>query len=1475
MYGMFRSTYVQTYLTQWLTRSLSAELNTTIKIEGVDLDFFKSLVLEGVYIEDLHQDTLLYLSKLKISLSSFDGEHKHLALDEVEISKGLLSIRKFENEEEHNFKFIIDSLFNKNADNPVWQIECRSIEVKDIRFRYRNENDSSIVQGINYQDLSIKEINTVIQDFSMVDDTIIGDIRVFRCIEDRGFILENFSGHVKTSPKELQINNLWISTPESNVYTDLRFNYSEYNSYLHFNDSVYMYYNFSPSILSLSDLAIFTNFFRGLKEDVKLNGVIKGPVSRLKGKNIELQYGLRSEFKGDFTLAGLPDLEETFMQFRVKKFETTQMDIASMILPPFSEGKKVNVPYFIASMGDMKFKGDFTGFYYDFVAYGRFYTGLGNLSSDLLLKRDAMTNTIKYAGALSSHSFDVGKMLGVADYVGRAEFDLNIRGDGLGKGTAKAHLDGLISGIDINNYYYRNIELKGDLANRRFKGSLEVKEENLDFVFNGEIDNSRSPALFNFYSSVNEAKLAKLNFVTTIPNPIFSINMASNFSGDDIDNMEGDIVLSNIKYRDDKLEKGLEHYPIGDIAIKAIEKEKDRHISLKSDFLKADINGEFNFGELPASLVSLFDKIFPNSEHVADLRAAFGLSGVPQDFSFSFDVIDGTKLLPIIYPELIIADESEAYGHFNTEKNDLQINFISKYVKHKDLEMSGINWSSGVKEVSNDSATIDLELITSSAFKKVSLEKNLLIENLEIEVAGMDNQIRFISEWDNRKTPHNEGVISGLLNFELEEGQQQIRITIDSTALTISDSVWVIRGENTIKYYPDYLSVKNLRVNNSIQSFEVNGSSSTNPDLEEGINVVLDNFDISALNILQKDKDLAFDGVANGNAEFYGLFDELHATGRLKINDLSINNKLYGSLSLVSKWMRGHKSIDLVGSLARDQFTLVDFSGTYNIDTSDANASSGLDISLALNQFKLEVFEPFVSRVFSSIAPRSSASGKLHLTGTLKAPVLTGKVLVQKAGFTIGYLNTKYTFTNEFVFTKDKISFNNLTLNDMKGNTGLVSGRINHENFHNIAFDIKIKQNNLHSLNTRVVDNNYYYGQAYGSGDIHISGPLGAMDIVVNSTSGVGTQVNIPLSNSEELASNAYVVFINGKDTNDYENVTANNKKEEIGMPQVKINLEVSDNAKVQLIFDEMIGDVLKAKGKGNLQLDVGKDGEFNIFGTYTITEGDYLFTLQKIINKRFKIEKGSTITWTGDPYSANIDIKALYSLNASLYNLTLDEQNKGRIPVACILKMKGSLMKPEIAFDINFPGLEEGMQSSVQWLLNTEEEINKQMFSLLILGQFQPWDNSLVSASGGVGANSTELLSNQLSNWLSRISEDFDIGINYRPGDEITREEVEVALSTQLFDGRLIVNGSVANNSAATSQNPSNIVGDFMLEYLIAKESDVRLKVYNRSNDSYLTTNYSPYTQGVGISFKKEFNKFRDLFGKTGKMENDLEIND
>jgi len=1451
-----------------MAKTLSKELHTTIYIKGVDIDFFKSLVLEGVYVEDLHNDTLLYLSELKLGLSKFNRTQKKVVLNEVVIKKGLLSLCKYQDEKFHNFQFILDSLFPKDSSKVKWVLEIGRIEVQGMRFKYINENDSLKTQEINYQDLLVKDIHASIKDFSINVDTVYGKVITFRCAEKSGFVLNNISAMVKLSPDYLSLKNLELYTPESDIKTDLHLSYSGYSNLKFFNDSVLMRCNFLPSRLSVNDLSFFSERLKGFDNEIILSGLIKGSISRLKGENISLKYGKKSEFNGNFNLTGLPDVEETFIRLRVEKFLTTQSDLSSVLIPSFSKGKIVQVPNFIESMGDIKFIGDFTGFFNDFVAYGNFQTNLGNISSDILLKKDIDNANIKYTGRLSSHSFDVGKMVGVSEKIGRAAFDLKIEGLGLGKETAKAHLDGIISGLDINKYYYENIELKGDLANKRFNGSLIINEKNIGFDFKGEIDYSTSPALFKFNAVVNDANLANLNFITTIPNPVVSATMTSNLSGENIDNMVGNITLSDIKYRDEKLGNKMEFYSVGDISLSALKNNNERLLELKSDFVIAEIKGRFNYAALPKSFTDLLGKIFPSSQYISDLNNSFSKSSDIQDFDFYFQVLDDTKLLPIFYPELKINNGSKLYGHFNSEKENIEVNFISDGLKNNRMEVSGINWKSEIKELVSDSVYDEgkiLELSSYSTIKKVKYLNSYLIENLKLDLIGTNNNIRFATEWSNNKLPLNQGVFSGNLNFETINGNKQILLVIDPTAITILDSVWNINGENIIKYKPEFLAVNNLKLNNSSQSFQVNGSSSLNKD--KGINLVLENFDVSALNIFQDSDNYSIEGIANGNAVFYGIFENLYASGNITVKKLALNKREFGTLSLHSSWRKGSESLDVNGGLVKNQFESMSFSGKYAIKP-NIDSISDLDLIVSLKQFKLNDFEPFVSKVFSKIDKRSSASGDLHLTGTLKAPFLTGKLMVQKGGFTIDYLNTKYTFEDEFVFTKNQIAFEDLKLNDIKGNFATVSGGFFHKNFKEFSLDLIANQEGLHSLNTSILDNELFYGQAYGSGDIHIKGPLNNLSIEINSSTEEGTQISIPLSNNEDLSSKEYIVFVNGKDTNFLDKIKIMKWEKEFELPHIKINLDVLDNADVQLIFDEMIGDVLKAKGNGNLQLDVKDDGVFKIFGTYTISEGDYLFTLQKIINKRFKIEKGSTITWSGDPYEAIIDIKALYLINASLYDLTLNDEDKGRIPVECILKMKGQLMNPEISFDIEFPGLDEGSQSSVQWLLNTEE-INKQIFSLLVLGQFQPSDNSLIAASGGVGANSSELLSNQLSNWLSKISEDFDIGVNYRPGDEITSKEIEIALSTQLFDGRLMVNGSVANNSVSISQNPSNIVGDFNLEYLIAKDSDVRLKAYNRSNDSYLTSNYAPYTQGIGVSFKKEFNKFSDLFKKTNKNKN------
>ena len=495
-------------------------------------------------------------------------------------------------------------------------------------------------------------------------------------------------------------------------------------------------------------------------------------------------------------------------------------------------------------------------------------------------------------------------------------------------------------------------------------------------------------------------------------------------------------------------------------------------------------------------------------------------------------------------------------------------------------------------------------------------------------------------------------------------------------------------------------------------------------------------------------------------------------------------------------------------------------------------------------------------------------TGNLELTGSLKKPILLGSLDVQKGGVKLAYTNVEYDFANSIVFKDTSIVFENVVVNDKKGNTSLVNGYIYHNHLRNLQFDISAEPDGLHSLNTTEDLNKLYYGQGYSSGLLRFSGTREDLKIVSTLKTNVGTRIYIPMMDASETETVSFVTFVSDKYSEKAPIKEDKIPKSTIKFPEINFDTEITPEAEVQLIFDQTAGDVLKAKGKGNLKLKIDHTGIFNMYGTYIIQNGDYLFTLQKVINKRFNIVEGGSISWNGDPYSATINIRAKYSLNASLYDLTLDPENKRRIPVDCELILTGNIMNPDIGFDIDFPHMDPSSEATVKALILTEQQLNKQIFSLLVLGRFQPVLGFGDPTSDIVSANSTELLSNQLSSWLSRINEDFDIGINYRPGDEITNREVEVALSTQLFNDRLSINGSVGNNPDITTQNSSEIVGDFDINYKITKEGQVRVKAYNHANETYLSTDNAPYTQGLGLFYMKEFNSFKDLFKRKEKYE-------
>jgi hypothetical protein len=197
-------------------------------------------------------------------------------------------------------------------------------------------------------------------------------------------------------------------------------------------------------------------------------------------------------------------------------------------------------------------------------------------------------------------------------------------------------------------------------------------------------------------------------------------------------------------------------------------------------------------------------------------------------------------------------------------------------------------------------------------------------------------------------------------------------------------------------------------------------------------------------------------------------------------------------------------------------------------------------------------------------------------------------------------------------------------------------------------------------------------------------------------------------------------------------------------------------------------------------------------------------------------------------------------------------------------IRMTGNLFNPELSFGITFPNMQEQTKQSVYAVLDTNDAglMNQQAISLLVLGSFSSTGASSVSNP----VNPAAIVSNTLSNMLSQISNDFNIGINYMPGDQVSDEQLEVALSTQLLDDRLVIDGNfdVSGNTSST-QKTSSIVGDINIEYKLTPDGRFRVKAFNRSNDLTMFNDYAPYTQGVGVFYRKDFNKIGEVFRKSG----------
>ncbi|MDQ3048576.1 MAG: hypothetical protein M3R27_13590, partial [Bacteroidota bacterium] len=426
------------------TDYLSQKLKTRVEIGTLEIEFLKTIVLTDVYIEDLHHDTLLFSKKLKVDIGKLDFENRTVRVSSVVLLNTKAALVKYREDEDLNFQFIIDLLDSKDTvkrKSQPWDVSFGEVTFVNTVFDYRNEHDTIITTGVNFTDLSLSNVNGRLTDIRFDNDTIFAGIDYLSAIEKSGFILKNLTSYVKLSSTGLTLNEMKLKTPESFIETDLVLTYKSYRDYNDFINKVKFNAQFNKSTLEMSDIAYFAPELKGVYKKLMISGKMSGRVNDLRGKDLDISTGTNTRFMGDVTLTGLPKIEETLIHLSIKSLTTNYNDLRQLPVPPFEKHGTLSIPPNIAKLGNMKFKGTFTGLYNDFYAYGDFSSALGRLSSDLSVSHDMKRDKQVYKGKLKSIGFDFGKFLSVP-LVGKASMSVDIDGSGLTLEEITARLTG-------------------------------------------------------------------------------------------------------------------------------------------------------------------------------------------------------------------------------------------------------------------------------------------------------------------------------------------------------------------------------------------------------------------------------------------------------------------------------------------------------------------------------------------------------------------------------------------------------------------------------------------------------------------------------------------------------------------------------------------------------------------------------------------------------------------------------------------------------------------------------------------------------------------------------------------------------------------------------------------------------------------------------------------------------------------------
>lgn len=1470
---------IQTWITHRTIALLSKNIDGEINIGKVYIIFFNQVIFKEVSIvstekseqldklkSEYHQtDTLLKAKNVSITISASDLFKKRLKVNNVHIDNGEFNLQS-ETDSTTNLDriFKLNESSGKSTGKSNIKITASKFKLSNFKFRLNNPFRYEYAgEGIiNFSDLDVKNINIDARKISFANGILNANIKQITGTDKSGYGLKKLRCYLRVGKGLAELKELYaqdnFSTVDAYYY---RMAYKSAKDFANFTRAVILSADFKNTYFNFATIGKITNNMSGNRFGLYLNGKVSGTVSDLESKllSVATESG-KTHTNISFRIVGLPNASNTLLKGNINNCVTTPDDLA-YIIAQFSGSPKNNALEAISPFTKIGLEGEISGYFNNLKIVTDIYSSAGKATANITLNNNAQKRAFIVAGKITANSLNLNSLL-----------SLNKIGDVTAEGALtmifpKGNSDGMtlnieklnIDRIALNSYNFSNIVLSGIYSSKEIGGTVVCNDKNLKLTASGSYRKIADGNIeYNLNSfSLPHANLSAINLFKkdTISN--LTVKASGKFTMDKEHYVNGSAIIENIEF----INKTGEH-KIGNISINTTQERDNCKITMNSDFAEVTYSGSY-----PADV---FVKKFLSNCTYNHLQRYLHEGTTPDSlkkgerYMVTLLTHDTGNLFELLAPGLYIHPDTKARVVMD-DNNKIRMSLNSRRIAFGKNYMKSVN----IRGESRDSIT-NLEVLSES-----TLVSGIKLDSTSLSVKGLNNVFNSSFFFQNDSLGHNKAnlntqfVFNKTLDGNNKSGKRDSKwntvLKINYSDITLAGEKWQFQP-SSFTIADSTLWINNLKLYNKSQSLSIDGLVSKNR--KDSITVNLKNFNIAVFNMLL-DKPFDIKGYFSGDAKVSSLKKNPYIFINITGDSVSVYNNKLGTMRILSRWNQPQKRFNLLVNSRIEGKSNMNISGYYRPE------DTYIDVTASLSDFSIAYFEPFLSDIISKT--NGTLSGTLRLFGTPDKLKLTGEECnFNNFGFMVNFTGVPYLLNGPITVTENGIFFKDLSIADQYGAHGKVNGGINYHYFKDITLNTRVSFNNFQCLSTSDKDDPAFYGNAFASGYIDIKGPISKINLDINVATEDRTDIHIPINNSVSSGQTDLLTFVKKADKiiiDPFDTLLISKSKVRKSTElAVDFAAKVSPDATIFLEINKEVGDILKVNGKGNIAMSIKPSKQiFNIMGDYTVSDGTYKFVLGGILNRDFIIQQGGKINFNGDIDNTTLDLTAIYKIKTAINTLINDTSSVStRRNVNCELGISGNMTNPKLKFNINIADLDPTTKLKVESALNTEGKIQKQFAALLVYGGFVESDAGGIGSNGALFTNVSEILSGQLNNILQQLGIPIDLGVNYqqnRKGDNI----FDFAVSTQLFNNRVVINGNIGNSPYSTTTN-SNVIGNIDVEIKLDKNGRLRMNLFSHAPDQY--TNYLDNSQrsGAGIVYQQEFNTFKDLFKKKSKEQKEYE---